>query len=51
MLCGLASVAVVSNLTKISFLWYNLIGCVVVVSVGMLLSLLGKKSNPFDVGH
>jgi Na+/proline symporter len=51
MLCGLASVAVVSNLTKISFLWYNVIGCVVVVAVGMLLSLLGKKSNPFDVGH
>ena len=51
MLCGLASVAAVSNLTKISFLWYNVIGCVVVVAVGMLLSLLGKKSNPFDVGH
>jgi solute:Na+ symporter, SSS family len=45
MLCGLASVAVVSNLTKISFLWYNLIGCAVVVVVGMLLSLLGKKSK------
>jgi len=54
MLCGLASVAVVSNLAKIeflasvpvisnltgiSYLWYNLIGCVVVVAVGMLLSL------------
>jgi len=51
MLCGFASVAVVSNLTKISFLWYNVIGCVVVVVVGMLLSLLGKKSNPFDKGH
>src|SRR6266545_2457675 len=51
MLCGLASVAVVSNLMKISFLWYNVIGCVVVVAVGMLLSLLGKKSNPFDVSH
>jgi solute:Na+ symporter, SSS family len=45
MLCGLASVAVVSNLTKISFLWYNVIGCVVVVAVGMLLSLFEKKSN------
>jgi len=51
MLCGLASVAVVSSLTEISFLWYNVVGCVVVVAVGMLLSLLGKKSNPFDVGH
>jgi Na+/proline symporter len=46
MLCGLASVAVVSNLTKISFLWYNVIGCAVVMAVGMLLSLFGKKSNP-----
>jgi SSS family transporter len=51
MLCGFASVAVVSNLTKISFLWYNVVGCVVVVAVGMLLSLLGKKSNPLDKGH
>jgi Na+/proline symporter len=51
MLCGLASVAVVSNLTEISFLWYNVIGCVVVVAVGMLLSLLGKKSNSLDVSH
>jgi Na+/proline symporter len=39
MLCGLASVAVVIKLTKISFLWYNVVGCVVVVAVGMLLSL------------
>jgi Na+/proline symporter len=45
MLCGLASVAVVSNLTKISFLWYNVIGCVVVVAVGMLLSLFGKNQT------
>src|SRR5215470_17808930 len=51
MLSGLASVLMVSNLTKISFLWYNVIGCVVVMAVGMLLSLLGKKSNPFDVDH
>jgi Na+(H+)/acetate symporter ActP len=51
MLCGLASVAVVSNLTKISFLWYNVVGCVVVVAVGMLLSLFEKKSNPQQVNH
>jgi Na+/proline symporter len=51
MLCGLASVAVVSNLTKISFLWYNVIGCVVVVAVGMLLSLFGKKTDPFQGSH
>jgi Na+/proline symporter len=51
MLCGLASVAVVSNFTKISFLWYNVIGCAVVVVVGMSLSLFGKKSKPFHVSH
>jgi Na+/proline symporter len=51
MLCGLASVAAVSNLTRISFLWYNVIGCVVVVSVGVLLSLFGKKSTPVDKSH
>ncbi|MBO0863096.1 MAG: sodium:solute symporter [Chloracidobacterium sp.] len=44
MLCGLASVAVVSNLTKISFLWYNVIGCAVVIAVGMSLSLIVNKT-------
>jgi Na+/proline symporter len=44
MLCGLASVALVSNLTKISFLWYNVIGCAVVVAVGMSLSLIVNKT-------
>jgi len=65
MLCGLASVAVVSNLanikflasvpvvsklTGISYLWYNLIGCVVVVAVGMSLSLIesGRASSRID---
>jgi solute:Na+ symporter, SSS family len=39
LLAGMASVAVVSNYSKISFLWYNVVGCAVVVAVGMLLSL------------
>ena len=44
LLAGIASVAIVSNTTKISFLWYNLVGCFTVVVVGMLVSLLpGKK--------
>jgi len=48
MLSGLASVAVVSYHTKISFLWYNVVGCVVVVVVGMLLSLTdsSRASGP-----
>jgi len=51
LLAGMVTVALVASYSKISFLWYNVIGCVVVVVVGMLLSLLGKKSNPFDKGH
>jgi Na+/proline symporter len=43
LLAGIASVAYASNFLKISFLWYNVIGCVVVVTVGMLLSLTDKK--------
>src|SRR5262249_33324486 len=50
MLCGLASVAVVSNLTKISFLWYNLIGCVVVLAVGMSLSLIDSERASSPIG-
>ncbi|MBL8206195.1 MAG: sodium:solute symporter [Blastocatellia bacterium] len=37
---GIASVAVVSTYTNISFLWYNLVGCLAVVVVGMLISLI-----------
>ncbi|HMV50364.1 MAG TPA: sodium:solute symporter, partial [Blastocatellia bacterium] len=40
LLAGIATVATVGNLTKISFLWYNVVGCVVVVIVGMVLSLI-----------
>ncbi len=45
LLAGLASVAWASNYTRFSFLWYNLIGCAVVVVVGMLLSLTDKRKN------
>lgn len=48
MLCGLASVAIVSNTTKISFLWYNLVGCVVVIITGMLLSLTENRREIAD---
>jgi solute:Na+ symporter, SSS family len=43
LLAGMASVAAVSNYTRVSFLWYNVVGCAVVVAVGMLLSLTGRK--------
>jgi solute:Na+ symporter, SSS family len=44
LLAGIGAVALVGKYSKISFLWYNVIGCAVVVIVGMLLSLFGKKS-------
>jgi len=45
LLAGIATVAVVGNLTKISFLWYNVVGCVAVVAVGMLISLIDRKEK------
>jgi len=38
MLAGLAAVAWTSRNTGISFLWYNLVGCIVAVLVGLLVS-------------
>jgi solute:Na+ symporter, SSS family len=43
LIAGVATVALAGNYLTISFLWYNLIGCVVVVVVGMLLSLSSRK--------
>ena len=40
LLAGMATVAVVANTTRISFLWYNVVGCVAVVLVGMVVSRL-----------
>jgi Na+/proline symporter len=49
LLAGIGAVALVGNYSKISFLWYNVIGCAVVVIVGMLLSLSGKISDRIHV--
>jgi SSS family solute:Na+ symporter len=43
LIAGVAAVFVVDKFWPISFLWYNLIGCVVVVAVGMLISLFDRK--------
>lgn len=43
LLAGMGAVAVVANTTKISFLWYNVVGCVTVVLVGMVISLATAK--------
>ena len=45
LIAGIITVALVANYSSISFLWYNLVGCVVVVVVGMLVSLIGSKSK------
>ena len=42
-LTGRADLLAVAEYFKISFLWYNVIGCVVVVAVGMLISLIETK--------
>jgi SSS family transporter len=41
---GVVSVWIASRYTDIAFLWFNLIGCVVVVIVGMIISLFDKSS-------
>lgn len=45
MLCGLVAVQIVSNITNISFLWYNLVGCIVVVIVGLIISFFDSKGK------
>ncbi|MGI9107848.1 MAG: sodium:solute symporter [Pyrinomonadaceae bacterium] len=39
LIAGVASVWIASRYTDIAFLWFNVIGCLVVVAVGYLLSL------------
>jgi Na+/proline symporter len=46
MLAGLAAVAWTSRNTNISFLWYNLVGCVVAVVVGLLVSRMFPVARP-----
>jgi Na+/proline symporter len=46
LLAGIATVAVVANTTRISFLWYNVVGCVAVVLVGIVVSRLTGGAQP-----
>jgi Na+(H+)/acetate symporter ActP len=50
LILGVASVWLASFYTNIAFLWFNLIGCVVVVAVGYLLSLTVKESSAMNAG-
>ena len=50
LLFGIASVWIASFYTDIEFLWFNVIGCVVTVVAGYLISLTERKDlNPIDV--
>jgi Na+/proline symporter len=46
LIAGIITVAIVSRLSEISFLWYNLVGCVAVVVVGYLISLTDSRPVP-----
>ncbi|MDQ3134435.1 MAG: sodium:solute symporter [Acidobacteriota bacterium] len=46
LLFGIASVWIASRFTDIAFLWFNVIGCAVVVIVGYLLSLTDRSVRP-----
>jgi Na+/proline symporter len=49
LLFGIASVALASRFTEIEFLWFNPIGCVVVVVAGYLISLTDAP-RPAQIG-
>ncbi len=50
LLFGIASVWLASRYTDIAFLWFNVIGCLVVVAVGYLLSLTDRSAARVDRG-
>ena len=45
LIAGMASVAWVTRFTNIAFLWHNVVGAVVVVSVGVLVSLMTRAAH------
>jgi Na+/proline symporter len=49
-LAGEACVLACFHFSRISFLWYNVVGCVVVMAVGMALSPLWPRARPSVAG-
>ena len=45
LIAGMASVAWVASFTSIAFLWHNVVGAIVVVVVGLLVSLMTRASQ------
>ncbi len=48
-LAGEAAIFAVAGFTSVSFLWYNVVGCLVVVAVGLLVTAIQKKAAPAEV--
>ncbi len=46
LLAGMASVAAVANLTRVHFLWYNVVGALVVFAVGAVISAADNTPSP-----
>jgi Na+/proline symporter len=46
MLAGEAAILSTARFTAVSFLWYNVIGCAVVVATGVLVSLISRSETP-----
>ena len=46
LLFGMASVWIASRYTSIEFLWFNVVGCVVTVAAGYLISLTVSDPVP-----
>lgn len=51
LLFGIASVWIASHYTKIEFLWFNVVGCVVTVVAGYLISLTVRDAEPMREGE
>lgn len=49
-LAGEAAIFSAHFFTRIAFLWYNVIGCVVVIAAGVLISELSRKARPAEPG-
>jgi Na+/proline symporter len=45
LLAGMAAVALVARYSSMAFLWHNVVGCAVVVSVGMLISVIPSRQS------
>jgi len=46
LIAGEVAILLTSWLTEISYLWYNVVGCVVVVVVGLVVSRIVRRSRP-----